>query len=616
MASSQTSSSLGVSKYEPVPVTYSIPLDDEQQKRKRSPTRKWQRVQRFWNQGWGAEAYGAALAVCSLAAIIAVVASFEGQTLPEWPMHITINALIAVFTVLMKAGLAILLTEGISQLKWQWFQTSPRLLMELDDFDNASRGPLGSISFLFKTRQWEVANSVAKFAALLTILAAIIDPFSQQIVGVVGCTREDDQSRAFVGRTNGYYANGGHTGALSSEIDSPMAVAINVGLVSPPNHIPSLVSTTCASGNCTFGQFSSVAVCHSCADISSQIQNSTKEFLNFTLPGEKQRFSPLQIAYGVVLNTSANISPRHLLDVRVLSLGGPLYGAKHNPNAFQCQLFPCVRTYEASISRSVLQETVLSEMPMGFDAFGGLGRYVLAATNLTQNSNKTVDCSPRPANDTAGLALVADPNVDAAPQEARGTGSKSPGAWYPEECVWTFGASPYLAIRPELQRYLDRDAVETYASSPVGSIVAKNLWRNATTSFATVDAMMRNLSDVMTATVRNNGLKGMEEYAAGAVVLETTCVAVRWAWLSFPAALVGLGLAFLLALVVQSPKDSPAVRSWKSSNIAVLFCSLDESIRQKTDLAWFREEIDDVARTSRAQLVQDGAGKAKFIKGD
>ncbi|KAK7990042.1 hypothetical protein PG989_010357 [Apiospora arundinis] len=580
MASSQTSSSLGVSKYEPVPVTYSIPLDDEQQKRKRSPTRKWQRVQRFWNQGWGAEAYGAALAVCSLAAIIAVVASFEGQTLPEWPMHITINALIAVFTVLMKAGLAILLTEGISQLKWQWFQKSPRLLMELDDFDNASRGPLGSISFLFKTRQWEVANSVAKFAAFLTILAAIIDPFSQQIVGVVGCTREDDQSRAFVGRTNGYYANGGHTGALSSEIDSPMAVAINVGLVSPPNHIPSLVSTTCASGNCTFGQFSSVAVCHSCADISSQIQNSTKEFLNFTLPGEKQRFSPLQIAYGVVLNTSATTSPRHLLDVRVLSLGGPLYGAKHNPNAFQCQLFPCVRTYEASISRSVLQETVLSEMPMGFDAFGGLGRYVLAATNLTRNSNKTVDCSPRPANDTAGLALVADPNVDAAPQEARGTGSKSPGAWYPED------------------------------------IVAKNLWRNATTSFATVDAMMRNLSDVMTATVRNNGLKGIEEYAAGAVMLETTCVAVRWAWLSFPAALVGLGLAFLLVLVVQSPKDSPAVRSWKSSNIAVLFCSLDESIRQKTDLAWFREEIDDVARTSRAQLIQDGAGKARFIKGD
>ncbi|KAK6863658.1 hypothetical protein PG995_000186 [Apiospora arundinis] len=611
MASSQTSSSLGVSKYEPVPVTYSIPLDDEQQRRTRPPTRKWQRVQRFWNKGWGAEAYGAALAVCSLAAIIAVVASFEGQTLPEWPMHITINALIAVFTVLMKAGLAILLTEGISQLKWQWFQKSPRLLMELDDFDNASRGPLGSISFLFKTRQWEVANSVAKFAAFLTILAAIIDPFSQQIVGVVGCTREDDQSRAFVGRTNGYYANGGHTGALSPhggcdkrrprEPSQPYSIASIHDLCIGELHIRPVLQRRRLP----------LLRRHLVPD-----PKLHKGVPQLHAAGRKTKILPLQIAYGVVLNTSATTSPRHLLDVRVLSLGGPLYGAKHNPNAFQCQLFPCVRTYEASISRSVLQETVLSEMPMGFDAFGGLGRYVLAATNLTRNSNKTVNCSPRPANDTAGLALVADPNVDAAPQEARGTGSKSPGAWYPEECVWTFGASPYLAIRPELQRYLDRAAVETYASSPVGSIVAKNLWRNATTSFGTVDAMMRNLSDVMTATVRNNGLKGIEEYAAGAVMLETTCVAVRWAWLSFPAALVGLGLAFLLVLVVQSPKDSPAVRSWKSSNIAVLFCSLDESIRQKTDLAWFREEIDDVARTSRAQLVQDGAGKARFIKGD
>ncbi|KAK8092231.1 uncharacterized protein PG998_015063 [Apiospora kogelbergensis] len=590
MASSQTSSSLEVSKHEPVPVVYRIPLDHEQQKRKRPLMGMWQRAQRFWNQGWGAEAYGAALAVCSLAVIIAVVASSEGKTLPEWPMHLTINALIAVPTQFYPyrhldtdMGVA---TLGISQLKWQWFQKSPRLLMELDDFDNASRGPLGSISFLFKIRQWEVVNNFAKFAAILTILAAVVDPFSQQIVGVVGCTRGDDQSRALVGRTNGYYANGGHTGALSSEIDSPMAVAINVGLVGPPNHIPSLVSMTCASGNCTFGQ----------------------------------NILPLQIAFSVMLNTSASISPQHLLDVRVMSRAGSLYSARKTPNAFQCQLFPCVRTYEASISRSVLQETILSEMPMGFDAFGGFGRYVLAATNLTRNSNKTANCSPRPANDTAGLALVADPNVDAAPQEPRGTGSKSPGAWYPEECVWTFGQSPYLAIRPELQSYLNRASVQTYTGSPtdstIGSIVAKNLWRNATISFDTVDTFMRNLSDVMTATVRNNGQKSDTEYATGAVIRETTCVAVRWAWLSFPAVLVALGLAFLLILVVQSPKDSPAVRSWKSSNIAILFCSLEESIRQKTDLAWLREEIDDVARTSRAQLVQDGAGKAKFIKGD
>ena len=69
-------------------------------------------------------------------------------------------------------------------------------------------------------------NNFAKFAAILTILAAIVDPFSQQIVGVVGCTREDDQSGALVGRTHGYYANGGHTGALSVSLSFELNLSI------------------------------------------------------------------------------------------------------------------------------------------------------------------------------------------------------------------------------------------------------------------------------------------------------------------------------------------------------------------------------------------------------
>ncbi|KAI1423585.1 hypothetical protein F5Y12DRAFT_716212 [Xylaria sp. FL1777] len=166
--------------------------------------------------------------------------------------------------------------------------------------------------------KWDIINNFAKFAAILTILVAVLDPFSQQLVSVVECKRESDILMAFVARTNAYYATGGHTGALESEIDSPMAVAINAGLVNPPNYIPSLVTTTCPSGNCTFGMFSSVAACHSCADISSQIKNLTEQtgFLNYSLPAtdaDDQLFSTLQIVFDVMLNTSAALSPNHLL---------------------------------------------------------------------------------------------------------------------------------------------------------------------------------------------------------------------------------------------------------------------------------------------------------------
>ncbi|KAI0912578.1 hypothetical protein F4823DRAFT_581206 [Ustulina deusta] len=617
MPGSVAPASLGEFTYESVPFTLGASSSPTKKKKK---ILNWKKAQRLWHQGWGVETYSVALAASSLAVIIGILASYEGQTLPEWPLHITLNALISVFTVVLKAGLGLLLTEGISQLKWQWFQRKPRCLMDLDDFDNASRGALGSMSFLFKVLKWEVVSNFARFAAVLTILAAVLDPFSQQLVGIIDCTRESDISTASVARTNAYYANGGHTGPLDSEIDSPMAVAINIGLVNPPNHIPSLVSTTCPSGNCTFGTFSSVAVCHSCDDISSQIKNFTEPtgYYNYSLPAtnvDNEQFSALQLAFGVLLNTSAAPSPTHLLNVRIMSAGGDITTITATPpNAFECQLFPCVRTYEASVSKLVLEEAVVSKIPMGFDAFGGYGRYVLATSNLTQYGEQTLDCTPHPANDTAGLVLVALANVDAAPQTPLSSGSKAPGAWYPEKCVWIFGSSPFLAIRPELGSYLDADSIQDYQTTYIGNIVAKNLWRNATTSFDSVGMFMRNLSDVMTATIRNNGANGAGDYLPGRLVLNTTCIDVRWAWLSFPVALVVLAFVFFLMLVVQNPRDSSAMRSWKSSNIAMLFCNLDESIRQETDLTWFRDEIDDVARASRAQLVQDGAGKATFTQ--
>ncbi|KAI0115727.1 hypothetical protein GGR51DRAFT_501882 [Nemania sp. FL0031] len=570
------------------------------------------RVQRAWHNGWGAEAYGAGLALISLAAIIAIIASYEGKTFPQWPAHITINALIGIFTVLMKAGLGLLLSEGISQLKWQWFRNKPRCLIDIDDFDEASRGALGSTSFLFKLWKWEAANNIAKFAAFLTILVAVVDPFSQQIVGIVACTRQSETLTATIDRTNSYVTTGGHTGALESEIDGPMAVAINAGLVNPPDHIPSLVSTTCESGNCTFRRFTSVSVCHSCIDITPKVRNlgDRNGPWNYTLPGNKsETFSDLDLVPSTYLNTSAAFSPTHLLDVRILSLNATTY---HSANAFQCQLFPCVRTYEASISKSILEEKIISKVPMGFDAFGGLGRYVLATSNLTQQGEKELDCSAHSANDTTGLVRVALPNVDAAPQEPRGSGSKAPSAWFSKECVWTFGSSPYLAIRPELQRYLDGVEIQQYATTYIGNIVAKNLWRNATMNFESVDLFMQNLSDVMTARIRNSNPDGENGYVMGRTILDEICVQVRWAWLSYPAALVGCGLVFFLVLFMQSPREAAAMRSWKSSNLAILFCSLDEAVRQRTELTWFRDEIDDVARTTFAQLAHDGAGKAKF----
>lgn len=68
---------------------------------------------------------------------------------------------------------------------------------------------------------------LAKFAALLTIIAFAVDPFSQQLVQFISCDQPSNSSNPVISRTNSYVAASGHLGAGQNEIDGPMAVAIN-----------------------------------------------------------------------------------------------------------------------------------------------------------------------------------------------------------------------------------------------------------------------------------------------------------------------------------------------------------------------------------------------------
>lgn len=76
------------------------------------PSSTWQRGRRLWSYGWVAETVGFSVALISLMSILIVLLSYQNRQVDTWPLFITINAFIAVFTVLLKAGLALPLSEG------------------------------------------------------------------------------------------------------------------------------------------------------------------------------------------------------------------------------------------------------------------------------------------------------------------------------------------------------------------------------------------------------------------------------------------------------------------------------------------------------------------------
>lgn len=89
-----------------------------------------------------------AISLSSLAAIVGVLALFDGRRIPNWPTGLTLNTLIALLTASANAAITTPLQQGLGQLKWIIFQSESRPLTDMEHFDEASRGVLGSAKLL------------------------------------------------------------------------------------------------------------------------------------------------------------------------------------------------------------------------------------------------------------------------------------------------------------------------------------------------------------------------------------------------------------------------------------------------------------------------------------
>tara|TARA_R110002003_G_scaffold25_7_gene1182 strand:- start:578 stop:1042 length:465 start_codon:yes stop_codon:yes gene_type:complete len=103
----------------------------------------------------------------------------HSKPLDRWTLDISLNATIAIFITAAKSLALLVIGACIAQSKWIRFMTSPRKLTEFDLFENASRGPLGSLMLLLQVR-WH--SGFASVGAILTILALGVDTFAQQVI--------------------------------------------------------------------------------------------------------------------------------------------------------------------------------------------------------------------------------------------------------------------------------------------------------------------------------------------------------------------------------------------------------------------------------------------------
>lgn len=129
--------------------------------------RLWTLVDEWWL--WELLSWSFA-ALCMIAMVV-LLGIYRGRTIPDWPLGLTINAYISILGAFIKAALLLptavssltiisvflqlicsTLQEALGQLKFNWFAVSSRNVSDFQAFDEASRGPWGSLVLILRTK--------------------------------------------------------------------------------------------------------------------------------------------------------------------------------------------------------------------------------------------------------------------------------------------------------------------------------------------------------------------------------------------------------------------------------------------------------------------------------
>lgn len=118
------------------------------------PSKKQDRMLVSHLKAWWPEIAWCLGAVAFFIGLIVFLQQYDKKEAPKWPdcITISINTVVAIIATMCRAMTVIPIAEGVSQLKWNSFARGQRPLEDLFFFDQASRGPWGSLMLLLKTR--------------------------------------------------------------------------------------------------------------------------------------------------------------------------------------------------------------------------------------------------------------------------------------------------------------------------------------------------------------------------------------------------------------------------------------------------------------------------------
>ncbi|KAI4711434.1 hypothetical protein J4E89_003999 [Alternaria sp. Ai002NY15] len=570
--------------------------------------------------------------------------------------------------MMIRAGVSMVLAEGISQSKWQWFRKA-RKLEDMARFDSASRGAWGSVLFIFGLRI-KKPYFIAAMGAFVTVMSAFTGFAAQQLIVFNDCLRPDESAAVGILRSNAFNKSGERKSPTTADEYLPLTVAMDVGILQPLEDTTTLLSYGCKTGNCTFpnangAAFSTLGVGYWCQNATSQVVETKLDYdselddylpsayLNGETTGSEtppetiansnstNTTVPLGYDFGLTLKNgtkarniglSLSLSDNVFDPIVKFPLAGwpgklvtdvsdPKYngtiatiGMIYIPydsieyQAMTCGIYPTVNTIKATYHNGVLKEEIVKSVRIGEDlAFGGTTAFRLATKQTIRNGTETT-CDVK-TSETPGYLAVARGNIDAAPINTTSLDSEGPGAelvWYPEDCVWSLFTGSMTGIQTHLQAVYGQQFLMDIMSARYGNAYMRVLWDSGQLP----DAPLEHVSSIMKnlTNAMNTVLRthGMEEHSRPAEgTMWYTTTCIEINWAWIAFPAVMIALSAIFLLLVHiESRGVESGRLWKSSILAMLFCEMDEVVTEQAQ-PMGRQRLEEVAASSSVSLGKD-----------
>ncbi|KAK1977881.1 hypothetical protein LZ30DRAFT_600329 [Colletotrichum cereale] len=570
---------------------------------RRSVPSRWSRIsekthvnpENFSPSGsWTFEIVSLFVAILATAAIICVLGVYDGKPLVSWHFQITINAVIALLATVATATMAVVLSSGISQLKWIHFLRR-RPLSDMEVFDDASRGTWGALMMLIKLR----GGFLGSFGAFVAILTLAFNPFAQQIATFHGRTTNTPEGATNI-RSQQYLI------ALSSQTASegfipilPFKAAVYNGLFAENGKPWLSLPVSCQTGNCTWEPFETLGVCNTCVDMTEFMTRTCEDG---SMPEDDMTECGWSIPLGAKLKTHAEVFsmtpvfPQGLGDMsystimKLVFMGTEKQGGVAGdlaPWARQCTLQACVQTLNSSIVNGELKEIIVRTKTND------------TVATVTQESLEPIYILGDNNDGTYPIDMKVMMGMRSWFSDLFRTGSASRN----DEVISKNITTPDNVI---VNLTVGISSGETFFDTDIVQAFYWNYYEYPTG----IDMLMNDLATSVTISFRSfNGTN-----VNGTAHTVESYIHVEWSFLAVPLLAILLAIIFLGGVIYQT--YSHKAKLWKSSVLATLVHGLDRSARDRLeDLGGLREQ-QIAAKSVNVQLNEGDEGLLVLSKYD